>query len=98
MLARIAPRMREMGPRLHPEKTRIVYCQDGRRRGEHQHAAFTFLGFAFRDEGRAQQERPDLSPSSACVSPEALKAKGASSAECGSIGAPTCRWMTWRGG
>jgi hypothetical protein len=29
-------------------KTRIVYCQDGTRRGSHEHTSFTFLGFTFR--------------------------------------------------
>ena len=33
VLAAIAVRMGEVGLRLHPEKTRIVYCKDGRRRG-----------------------------------------------------------------
>ena len=40
--------MSEVGLRLHPEKTRIVYCKDGKRRGEHEHISFTFLGFTFR--------------------------------------------------
>lgn len=36
------------GLRLHPDKTPIVYCQDGKRRGSHEHRRFTFLGFTFR--------------------------------------------------
>jgi retron-type reverse transcriptase len=32
VLAAIAERMEQVGLRLHPDKTRIVYCQDGRRR------------------------------------------------------------------
>jgi RNA-directed DNA polymerase len=39
---------------LHPEKTRIVYCKDDRRRGSHSHEKFDFLGFTFRS-------RPSLS-------------------------------------
>lgn len=46
--AAIAARMQEAGLRIHPEKTRIVYCQDGRRRGDHEHTSFTFLGYTFR--------------------------------------------------
>ena len=38
----------EVGLRLHPDKTRIVYCKDGRRRGDYEHASFAFLGFTFR--------------------------------------------------
>ena len=48
VLAAIADRMEQVGLRLHPDKTRIVYCQDGTRRGSHEHTAFTFLGFTFR--------------------------------------------------
>jgi RNA-directed DNA polymerase len=31
VLAAIEERMRQVGLRLHPEKTRIVYCQDDNR-------------------------------------------------------------------
>ena len=48
VLAAIAARMEEVGLRLHPEKTRIVYCKDSNRRAEHAHTSFTFLGFTFR--------------------------------------------------
>jgi retron-type reverse transcriptase len=48
VLAAIADRMEQVGLRLHPDKTRIVYCQDGTRRGLHEHTSFTFLGFTFR--------------------------------------------------
>ena len=48
LAAAIAERMEQVGLRLHPDKTRIVYCQDGKRRGSHEHTAFTFLGFTFR--------------------------------------------------
>ena len=51
VLARIAQRMSEVGLMLHPDKTRIVYCKDGRRRGQHGHTSFTFLGYAFRGRG-----------------------------------------------
>ena len=46
VLAAIAERMEEVGLRLHPDKTRIVYCKDGTRRGDHEHTSFTFLGHA----------------------------------------------------
>src|SRR5271168_2163722 len=39
VLGRIAERMNEVGLRLHPDKTRIVYCKDGKRRGQHEHAS-----------------------------------------------------------
>jgi RNA-directed DNA polymerase len=55
VLGRIATRMSEVGLRLHPDKTRIVYCEDDRRRAEHEYTSFTFLGYAFRARGGAQQ-------------------------------------------
>jgi RNA-directed DNA polymerase len=48
VLAALADRMVEVGLRLHPDKTRIVYCKDGVRRGSYEHEAFTFLGYTFR--------------------------------------------------
>ena len=33
---------------MHPDKTRIVYCRDGKRRGSYEHTSFTFLGYGFR--------------------------------------------------
>ncbi len=48
MRAAIENRMAEVGLRLHPAKTRIVYCKDSNRRGSHEHTSFTFLGFTFR--------------------------------------------------
>jgi RNA-directed DNA polymerase len=44
----IADRLEQVGLRLHPTKTRIVYCRDGNRRGDHENTEFTFLGFTFR--------------------------------------------------
>ena len=48
VLEAIGKRMEQVGLRLHPAKTRIVYCKDGGRRGSHEHTSFTFLGFTFR--------------------------------------------------
>ena len=51
VLAALRERMREVGLELHPAKTRIVYCQDGNRRGSYEHTEFTFLGYTFRPRG-----------------------------------------------
>jgi len=49
VLAALEQRMAEVGLQLHPDKTRIVYCQDGkRRRADCAETAFTFLGYTFR--------------------------------------------------
>ncbi|SDI53399.1 group II intron reverse transcriptase/maturase [Sinosporangium album] len=51
LVAAIGERMEQVGLRLHPDKTRIVYCKDGRLTGSHEHTAFDFLGFTFRTRG-----------------------------------------------
>jgi hypothetical protein len=70
----IAGRLAECaGLPLHPDKTRIVYCQDGQRRGAHEHRSFTFLGYPFRArKARARTGRYFFSVNPA-VSDEAAK-------------------------
>jgi len=51
VLAALQDRLVEVGLRLHSDKTRIVYCKDGKRRSDYQHTSFTFLGFTFRPRG-----------------------------------------------
>ena len=51
VLAALQERMAQVGLTLHPEKTRIVYCKDGRRQGSGEHTSFTFLGYTFRARG-----------------------------------------------
>ncbi len=77
VLAAIRERMATVGLELHPDKTRIVYCKDGTRRGSHENTSFTFLGYTFRPRGaRTKTGRMFLSFSPA-VSKEALKKMGA---------------------
>jgi group II intron reverse transcriptase/maturase len=47
VLDAIRDRFEHCGLELHPTKTRIVYCKDDHRPGEHEHVAFDFLGYAF---------------------------------------------------
>src|SRR5437773_4770323 len=51
VLAALEERMAQVGLTLHPDKTRIVYCKDGRRTGSGEHTSFTFLGYTFRARG-----------------------------------------------
>jgi RNA-directed DNA polymerase len=50
--AAIGRRLDEVGLRLHPTKTRTVYCRNRRRTGSDgytpEHTSFTFLGYTFR--------------------------------------------------
>ena len=76
VLAGIAKRMQEVGLRLHPDKTRVVYCKDGRRREKHEHTAFTFLGFTFRPRKARKRDGGYFISFLPAMSTEALKAKG----------------------
>ncbi len=51
----IENRMKEISLELHPEKTKIVYCKDGFRKGDYQNIEFDFLGYTFRS--RVMKER-----------------------------------------
>jgi len=46
--AALQARLAECRLEMHPDKTKIVYCKDGRRQGDHPNVAFDFLGYAFR--------------------------------------------------
>jgi RNA-directed DNA polymerase len=72
----LTARLAELGLELHPGKTKIVYCKDSLRHGEHDTVAFTFLGYSFRPrqvKGKNGQIFTSFTPA---ISPEALKAKG----------------------
>jgi RNA-directed DNA polymerase len=48
LVAAIGDRMEQVGLRLHPDKTKVLYCRDANRRLDYGLTAFTFLGFTFR--------------------------------------------------
>jgi group II intron reverse transcriptase/maturase len=43
----LTKRLEECKLELHPDKTKIVYCKDDKRRGEYENISFDFLGFTF---------------------------------------------------
>ena len=49
--AALAARLAECQLEMHPDKTKIVYCKDGRRRGSYPSTQFEFLGYCFRPRG-----------------------------------------------
>lgn len=71
--AAIAERMEQVGLRLHPDKTRIVYCKDGKRRGSHEYTSFTFLGFTFRQRKARTKHGKSFSAFLPAISKDALK-------------------------
>jgi RNA-directed DNA polymerase len=48
LLEAVRNRLKQCHLELHPDKTKIVYCQDSDRRGNHDHIKFDFLGYTFR--------------------------------------------------
>jgi group II intron reverse transcriptase/maturase len=69
----IGNRMEEVGLRLHPAKTRIVYCKDANRRGSYEHTSFTFLGFTFRVRAARSKHGVTFPGFLPAISKEALK-------------------------
>jgi RNA-directed DNA polymerase len=73
LVAVIAGRMAEVGLRLHPTKTKIVYCKDGKRRLDHEHTSFTFLGFTFRARAARAKNGDVFTSFLPAISKDALK-------------------------
>jgi group II intron reverse transcriptase/maturase len=74
--AAIEDRMVEVGLRLHPDKTRIVYCQDANRRDAAEHTSFTFLGYTFRARRARNKNGVVFTSFLPAVSKDALKKMG----------------------
>jgi len=53
----IAERLAECGLTMHPEKSKIVYCQDSNRTESFPYVQFTFLGFTFRPRKAMSKQR-----------------------------------------
>ncbi|APG25420.1 MULTISPECIES: group II intron reverse transcriptase/maturase [Syntrophotalea] len=55
LLEALRERLSDCRLELHPAKTKLVYCKDGKRRAKYAHTRFDFLGFSF--HGRTVQDR-----------------------------------------
>ncbi len=73
VLAALHERMSEVGLELHPEKTRIVYCKDSRRRGSAEHTSFTFPGYTFRPRRARRKDGVQFTSFLPAISKDALK-------------------------
>jgi group II intron reverse transcriptase/maturase len=73
VLAALGRRMEQVGLRLHPGKTRVVYCKDGTRRGSYEHTSFTFLGFTFRARAARSRHGVNFTGFLPAISKDALK-------------------------
>jgi RNA-directed DNA polymerase len=72
-LNKLGRRLGECGLELHPNKTRIVYCQDINRREMHPVTEFTFLGYTFRPRKAVDKYGRIYVNFSPAVSREALR-------------------------
>jgi hypothetical protein len=69
--------MVEVGLRLHPDKTRLVYCKDSKRRGEFDVVSFTFLGFTWQPRSAKNKRTGQIFTGFLpAMSADALRAKG----------------------
>jgi RNA-directed DNA polymerase len=73
----IAARLAQVGLELHPDKTRIVYCQDDDRRGDHEVTSFTLLGYTFRPRLAKSKYGKHFVSFLPAFSKDAVKAMGA---------------------
>jgi hypothetical protein len=46
--AELQARLAECHLEMHPMKTKVVYCKDGKRKGKYSNVKFDFLGYCFR--------------------------------------------------
>jgi RNA-directed DNA polymerase len=76
VLAAISERMEQVGLRLHPDKTTIVYCKDKQRPGAHEHTSFTFLGYTFAPRAAMGKDGMLFTAFLPAVSQEALTEMG----------------------
>jgi RNA-directed DNA polymerase len=57
LLQELHKRFGECQLELHPEKTKIIYCKDGRRKASYENTKFDFLGFTY--ERRTEKDKWD---------------------------------------
>ena len=72
--AALQARLVECRLEMHPTKTKIVYCRDGKRRGEYPNIKFDFLGYCFRPRlVKNSRDNSLFCGFNPAVSPSALK-------------------------
>ena len=73
MVLAISERMVEVGLRLHPDKTKVVYCKDSNRRGSYADTEFTFLEYTFRPRRSRSRAGVNFTRFLPAISKDALK-------------------------
>ena len=73
--AQLQARLAECRLEMHPTKTKIVYCKDGKRKGKYSNVIFDFLGYCFRPRlVRRFRDNTLFCGFNPAVSPSAMKA------------------------
>jgi RNA-directed DNA polymerase len=73
--AALQARLAECHLEMHPTKTKVVYCQDGKRKGKYPNVKFDFLGYCFRPRlVRRFRDNSLFVGFNPAVSPSAMKA------------------------
>jgi RNA-directed DNA polymerase len=57
LLASIRQRLAGFELELHPEKTKLVYCKNYKRKEDHEHNSFTFLSYSFQPRAMRNYQR-----------------------------------------
>lgn len=73
ILQQLAERLKKCHLEIHPEKTKIVYCKDENRPGDHEHTSFDFLGYTFRAGTVKTREGNYFTGFTPAVSKDAIK-------------------------
>jgi RNA-directed DNA polymerase len=60
MLVGLKGRFAACGLELHPEKTKIIYCKDGKRRKHYSTTKFTFVGYDFRSRSSLNSKTKEI--------------------------------------
>ena len=55
----VGRRFADIGLEVHPDKTRIVYCNDSKRRQDFDQVSFTFCGYTFRPREAFDKKRQE---------------------------------------
>jgi hypothetical protein len=73
--AELQARLADCHLEMHPTKTKVVYCKDGKRQGQYPNVKFDFLGFSFRPRlVRNSRDKSLFCGFNPAVSPSAMKA------------------------
>ncbi len=73
VMRRITARFEACGLRVHPDKTRIIYCKDSNRKEDHPVTSFTFLSYTFRPRKAKDKYGRIFSSFTPALSKESLK-------------------------